>query len=322
MIMYCNWCGKPNPDGSAYCSSCGKVITMGTQQAQSAEQPAEQPVVQPAVQPVVQPTVQPAVQSTVRPTPVYTEPEEDDTEVIEYDSYFRQTWRQLAVEPLVLVTLIAFSLSVVLNFMSINNTFSQIESIFKMIGASSDLGIVKILMIAPSALIAIGMWMLYVDAQDRSDRPIKTTGLTIIMVVEWVALACVALLGLAVLVPSCSALSEMSGRYYSAASTLTQVVAILMLGLVVVIIILFAFIKLIKGMQDAATSCTPNTTCVMGAAVVEFLLAGLMTFAMVFLKTFSFDMILSVAMPILFGSVLIKYKQCMEELHWQLRQND
>ncbi len=52
--MFCKYCGKPNPDDAAFCSSCGKS-TARLSSPQSAPAPAAPPSVEPHVGPVAIP---------------------------------------------------------------------------------------------------------------------------------------------------------------------------------------------------------------------------------------------------------------------------
>ena len=289
--MFCNSCGKPNPDGSAFCSSCGKPLAGATQQTPSAPQQKTQPA---------------------SANYVSTKPSTSAQESI---SLFRRGWRQMAMEPLALVTVIVHSLSVLVNFIAVNDVISQMESAMYMFGISLDL--VKILLIAPGALIAIGMWMLYADALDRSDRPIKTAGLTIILVVEWIMVGLCVIGGFAIVSSGCSAIDDLP--YYYDTSAITRLLACVALGLVVGIVLASFIIKLITRIREAADTCSPDTDYVTGIAVLEFISAGIIVIAMIASSDFSLGTILSAAMPVLFGIMLLRYKEYMEELQWKMR---
>ncbi len=286
--MYCNSCGKPNPDGSAFCSSCGKPLAGATQQAQPAPQPA--------------PTNSPAVNKGM--------------DIREYDSLFRRTWRQMAAEPFALVLIIVYSINVLVNFIYINDMFSSLQSLLFMSDIPFDL--IKFLLVAPGVLTAIGMWMLYADAQDRSDRPIKTTGLTMVLVVQYIGLAVLCIGGFGTLISSCSTINDLP--YWYNTDDLTRGMAIYALILVAVIAVMSFYIKLIRNIRDAADSCSPNTDCAMGIAVLEFISAGILAIVMITSGDFSIGAIMNAAMPVLVGIMLLTYKEYMQDLRWKKKQ--
>lgn len=68
--------------------------------------------------------------------------------------------------------------------MQLNTAFEELSSLMNYIDLGFDLegsiGVLQLLIIAPSVLIAVGIWMLYADARQPADQPIKTTAIGLI----------------------------------------------------------------------------------------------------------------------------------------------
>ena len=89
--MYCSHCGKPNPDDSAFCSSCGEALVVVKEDRKSETELIMSPK--------------------------------------EYQEYYRQAWRTFITKPFSLVLLICYSISVILNVIETGKVFSTMGSI-------------------------------------------------------------------------------------------------------------------------------------------------------------------------------------------------
>lgn len=297
--MYCNSCGKPNPDGSAFCSSCGKAL---------APSPTSPTLSHPA----------PTVNNR------YTTKIDQKNETL---SHFRQSWRTLAASPFALVLIICHSVAQLLNIININSLFTssnEFTSILSMLNSQAEnsmntaLSLLQLLIIAPGVLIAISLWMLYADARDRSDRPINTMGLTIIRGTEIAALIFCCILALLAIFSSCNALDELAdvkGQYASdIRSALTTAVMTLLAIIAFAIVVYRLTIKLLTTIRESADYCSPNTDYVTSNMVICFIGGGISVIS-VLSAGITLSTAVSAALPFLFGIMLLKYKQLMTTLY-------
>lgn len=301
--MYCNSCGKPNPDGSAFCSSCGKALSSA-----------------PASPVIPRPT--PPIQSSQTAAAVQKN---------QADSHFRRSWRVFATSPFALALIICHSVTLLLNIIDINSIFTSSEemmSILSVLGSESKnsintlMSFVQILIATPGVLIAIGLWMLYVDARDQSDRPINTKGLSLIRGTLVGVLVAYCVFMLFAVFTSCNALDELDkldglNNYY--ASEVRSFYTGLLFGLFIVsilVVVLYRLsIKLVNTVRESADFCSPDTSYVTSVMVICFIGGGLSVIGM-FSAGITLPLATSTALPFLFGIMLMKYKQLMTTLHY------
>lgn len=306
--MYCNSCGKPNPEGSAFCSSCGKPL-------------APTPATPPTPAQPVRPTTPPVSAQASAP------------KLMDFRSHFRSSWREFVVTPLALALIICHSVSVLLGIIELNTTMESLEMMFdamSLMGSSSgDFGnflltLMQIMLVAPGVLIAVGLWMLYMDARDQSNRPLSISGLKLIKGVYGVQMALFCLFVFILFCSSCSAAQELNDSGYLATAAKTAMETAMAVVVIVGglgIALFWIVIKFIILVQDCAELCEPNTKYVKGFAVFEFISGGISVLAM--LSTgLTLSTAVSCAMPFLFGAVLLKYKEMMETLSWMQIQYD
>ena len=176
--MFCMNCGQPCADGNKFCEHCGAPLLDTT--AQPASQPAPQPVQQPYYAPA------PAAYAPANPV--------------------LDTIKRLATSPLFLAATVAQSGMILFTIIAamagtsglLGSLDTYLSMILRMGGYSSSevsglLGGVGSLFTGaslgatlvgqlPAILIAVGLWLLYVSAADKSGAPMKTTGLTLVKV--------------------------------------------------------------------------------------------------------------------------------------------
>lgn len=308
--MYCNACGKPNHDDSAFCSSCGKPLT-----PICASKPTPPPVSQPT-------PIQPVRQSVLKMT--------------EFQSEFRRAWRGFVTSPLVLALIICHSVAVLLSFIELNTTIESLGGLFDTFGSlgvlnsgKNDSGnfmlsLLQIVVMAPGILIAVGLWMMYIDSLDQSDRPLRVTGLKVILGVEIAALVIYSLYMLVALFASCAAASALNESSYlasSAETALDTIIVVLVLVGAAVIALSWVTVKMIISIRDCAEGCNPDTKYLKGFAIYEFVTGGLSVLCML-AAGLSLSMAVSCGLQFLFGIVLLKYKDLMETLYWKQKKHD
>lgn len=185
--MFCMNCGQPCADGNKFCEHCGAPLLDTT--AQPASQPAPQPVQQ----------------------PVYAQPQAPVTPI----SDVRYTLKKLATSPLFLAAAIAYSCMVLFTIAAavagqsgllgaldsylnmalryggysmgeLSYALDQLDQVVPFLrGASLGSALVGQI---PVILIAVGIWLVFASAVDKSGMPMKTTGLTIIKVITIISL--------------------------------------------------------------------------------------------------------------------------------------
>lgn len=185
--MFCMNCGQPCADGNKFCEHCGAPLLDTT--AQPASQPAPQPVQQ----------------------PVYAQPQAPVTPI----SDVRYTLKKLATSPLFLAAAIAYSCMVLFTIAAavagqsgllgaldsylnmalryggysmgeLSYALDQLDRVVPFLrGASLGSALVGQI---PAILIAVGIWLVFASAVDKSGMPMKTTGLTIIKVITIISL--------------------------------------------------------------------------------------------------------------------------------------
>ena len=185
--MFCMNCGQPCADGNKFCEHCGAPLLDTT--TQPASQPAPQPVQQ----------------------PVYAQPQAPVTPI----SDVRYTLKKLATSPLFLAAAIAYSCMVLFTIAAavagqsgllgaldsylnmalryggysmgeLSYVLDQLDQVMPFLrGASLGSALVGQI---PAILIAVGIWLVFASAVDKSGMPMKTTGLTIIKVITIISL--------------------------------------------------------------------------------------------------------------------------------------
>lgn len=180
--MYCMHCGQPCADGNKFCEHCGAPL-------QDAAQPAPQPMQQ----------------------PVYAQPKAPVTPI----SDVRYTLKKLATSPLFLAAAIAYSCMVLFTIAAavagqsgllgaldsylnmalryggysmgeLSYALDQLDQVVPFLrGASLGSALVGQI---PAILIAVGIWLVFASAVDKSGMPMKTTGLTIIKLITIISL--------------------------------------------------------------------------------------------------------------------------------------
>lgn len=291
--MFCNACGKPNPDGSAFCTSCGNKLppSYATQTAPPPRQP---------------------INSLHTSTTANNEID-----------LFRSHWRTLASSPFVLIVLICHSISVLLGMYEMNSAFSDSKALLQYIGSPSSairnydliVTLIQLFIAAPGVLIAIGLWISYADGRNSPAMPINTTGIKLILGTTIAQLVLLCLSCTYLIFTFISAISETDKLGYSLIlkETLTKAVFIILIAMVVGIFLYRLYIKLLCTVRDAADLCYPTTEHVIPAAVVEFICAGFLIIATLS-NGITVSLLLSCALPIMFGILLLQYKQTMDTI--------
>jgi len=334
--MFCNYCGKPNPDDGLFCSFCGREL------AQNVEPQLEQPSVPQAekkpepqnAQNTAPQTTQSTASSTNEKAPVTTQTETKYT-LADFYKRFRVAWREFVTSPLALVLITLQSLCALVTVFQVSTLFAEAEALLSLVGAfdsevaegSFFLSLAQIALCAPGILISIGMWILYADAVSRSDRQINDTGLGVIY---WTNIGNAVLSGIGILYTCIKVfdakhalMESVDNRHpdytvtYSSAlreaeSQLNGILIGLLIGAIVGVLLLWIILKLINTVRETARQCEPSAEYVKAVAVIEFVV-GSLGLVLAFSTEITVAALLSSALQFMFGIVLLKYKAFMEK---------
>lgn len=307
--MYCSACGTPNPDGSAFCTSCGKPLAPVQPQPQ-------QPVYQ---QPVYQ---QPVYQQPVYQQPVYQPPVPVEEGRETFASHFRLKWRKFVSSPFALIVTILYTICFL---MTLFQTFGETGIWNYYLNDDSILGFLLIMLtLTPGLLTTLGMWLLYGGACKRNDDPLNTSGLRIIQVIQIIIMVFYCILVAIVSIgmfTNMSVSSRLFGSFYYGRVSVGA--AIVVLGVLIFgMVIMAKTIAMIAHMRDCALDEIPSSDHVMFVAVMQFISGGLMI-VLVLISGVNMEHVLDLplntllqvfVMPFLFGVLLINYKSLMDEL--------
>lgn len=321
--MFCTACGKQNAEGSTFCTSCGTPLVQKEAQPQPQQPVYQQPVYQQPVyqQPVYQQPIyqQPVYQQPVYQQPVY-QPAAAENEW-DFASYFRQKWRIFVASPLPLIITILYSLLSLLTLINIFDGASTLNAIAnalpfmrKMLRELGDtLTFLELLAFTPTFLTALGMWLVFAGAAKKDISPLNTSGLNMIRIGQVITLVLHCLL-YAVITIGLFGASE----YISDSNAVTM---FLLIGIMVFSVVVQAkTISMLSAMRDCGVYDRPNASGVTFIAVMQFIVGSLQFLVLVYqIYEFeyyepSFNTILGLVMPFLYGVVLMLYKGKMNSL--------
>lgn len=223
--MICSKCGHQNADGMRFCEMCGTPLQAAPQYA-APQQYAVQP----------QPQYASAAQAYSNPSVQY--------------SPVIQKLRKESTSPLFLTGAIAYSCAILFALISaFTGANSLLASVTQLLNLLSNVGGVgsmssmemnyllmsldsltsglrgaalggAILTQLPNILVAVGIWLVFATAFDKSGRPMKTTGLTMIKVVKIIQLVGICLgillleIGIGILASSIAKYDDSAWPYF------------------------------------------------------------------------------------------------------------
>lgn len=262
----CKVCGKENPDNVDFCTSCGGTLF----------------------------------------SPVEPKPSELAEETL-FERYFRESWRQFVRSPLPLLFVLCYSVCVLLKWFNQEATFQEVEKIVHSMGGWSlsllsyrniILTVVHIIEMLPGTLMALGMWAIYADAWDKTDRPIRLGALKFIAILQVANFVVICLVfGFAILI---------SGR--------ALLLVVVLAGLILTMYWLMTATAL--SVRNVVQNYTPDSRYIKALAIVEFILAGLNVLSVVSGNASNgLGGFLNGVLSFLLGSVLLQYKEFMDKIN-------
>ena len=236
--------------------------------------------------------------------------------------HFLKSWRRFATSTPALVLLICATMTQILGLFGVADSGMLGAAIGSLGGAGEELGglfaSVSFISMIPGILTVTAMWMLYLDARTPGSR-LNLTGMTILKILQIVSLVgtCIAF-GIALLMmmglsggASKADLGGLSGLLGMGA-WLIAIVGAIVIGYNVLVL------KTVSAMKTTLETCDPNPSFAMILGVFQ-IISGVVSLISSFIGDFSFGTVLSVACSILYGVLLIQYKNLMQMLSGQYR---
>lgn len=292
--MFCPNCGSPVPDRASFCGKCGNKLTDEST---------------------------PVGGAAFNPNPA---PQGPQT----WDAYFLMRWKDFLSSGLVVTLLCCATLLQLLGAAA-----NPMESIYDVMGAlgvpsyyisdalggvSAMMNSAKLIGMVPGILTVVSLWLMFVDARKGGPR-LSTTGMTIIQVLQTIGLVGICLVFGILLIALLAAMSEISNSYYyssSASSGMGMVIGIVIAIGVLCIFVYAKILSAIKSVKYTLTTFTPCYDSMMFVGVLSIIGGSISALSALSMLSygFSLSLILTGAVPILYGVVAIAYKNLMEEL--------
>ena len=239
-----------------------------------------------------------------------------------FHKHYSIAWREFVTQPFALVLLLWYFASVILSIIQVNTMITDAGTLLDSIGdilpgltsvSNTTLALIQILLCAPGVLIVVGMWLIYDDAHDRSDRPISSTGPTMIFVTTLVT-AILSGIGYVVSFFVFIASTKYLSTSIEAATILTYIFFGIVLGSIPAFYLLRMYVRLVAGIRENVKNCTFSTSCVKVAAIMEFIIGGICVIAL-FASKITLGSLLTATLPLLIGVMLLRYRRFMEALY-------
>lgn len=307
--MFCPKCGRPYEEGMRFCEHCGNPLpqpSVGGYAPQAGIPQSEGPMESSSSNPVL------------------------------------NLLRQLAKSPLYLTGAIAYSCMILfqlisamtsnsmmgvvdqcLNFilqygnMDMDATGMMLERLNDIIpmmrGASLGSALIGQI---PNILIAIGIWLVFASAVNRSGGPMKTTGLTLIKVIAVIQLVLVSLLALLVVVVLFILMAALAGYDDSVVPIFLVLVAVMIGFFALAILFYVKLIGTIKAMQISILIGQPSDRVSVYVAVIS-ILSGVCSIPGL-LGAWGLSNVVAIVAEIVaafsYGIFLFKYRSAMHEM--------
>ena len=337
--MYCPICGYENPDGASFCQNCGGALP-SADDAQNVVLPEPEQEAQ-----VYQPAPEPQTQNYEAPAqPLYSAPAYHAAEPVHP---VLKIIRSVGSSGAFLTAAILYSAAVLFSFISSLVNSSSIMRVTINLPGGYDYGDVlrasrgatiagAFISLIPTALIAIGLWLVY--------SPFSTAGLTMIKVIVIIALVAVCVAAVVLLIALLfvsirgsdlsslindamiqEGIYDMYGNYSGAISgsigalTATALIFAFILLAGVLTLVIFYFVKILKTINTvkrSANTLTASDRVSPFVAVMLFIFGGISGIAS--LGTLASGAILSgitsalsATVCIIFGVLIFKYRNQM-----------
>ena len=246
--MRCNICGKDNPSNVDLCLSCGSALPRAASLGAKSS---------------------------------------DSSWETDFSTYFRETCREFARSPLMILFAIWYSITAVL-------TFTQPSLVIRYAGGS----LVSILYgvdVLSACVVVVGIWITCLDGWRKYDPPIRLAGLSIMIAVQMISAVFVCILVVLVLL------------------TNPTLIVVALVGFIAYL----AWLKVSAciSIRNAIRDCEPDTRHIKALAIIQFVSAGLTALLLLVGASDSvLQSISSIVGALLAGAILLLYKNMMEHL--------
>ena len=228
---------------------------------------------------------------------------------------FLTGWRSFITSPLVLITIIVHSVSVMFSFAGIGDTIEAIEDLSYLLGdfADSLLRLFSVGTVLVSILLTVGMWMVYANGQKKDYTLHSTNGLSLLT-----AFVNIYYIGTTVLFAIIGLICLFNAANFSG------FVVFLIMGAIAVVAAIFhgAVITILENTEDALVRGGVNSEKIGGIGIFSIISGSITAVSLITqLESLEFTSIFSTltssAFSILIGCVMLSYRGILEEIQYE-----
>ena len=285
--MYCEMCGSAINESAKHCYNCGAPITVRTGSVLTAK--------------------------------------EEEVPKRSWGERFRDEWRDFARSPLVLAMIICFSAVQLINLMSAESTMNAIYAALDILGSdasvlygplSSTLETLQFVIVLPGILMAVGLWLVYIDGYNSSlGTPIKTGGLSIIQGIQIANIGAMVFFVVAVFSALDTIRIELGSRLPDELEqTFGTVKMVAFIVAAIGSVIYGVYLNAVSKIKKTVVDCEPDGQDVVYGAGVLSIIGGIISVISLFVSGITLVGALSCASSVLMGVVLCKCGRTMEDL--------
>lgn len=303
--MFCPYCGTKIDDDSKFCTNCGAKVDGAIPQ---------------------QPNPDPN-----QPNPNQQQSAPNYGKYDTMSSLTLATVKKLAKSPLLLAAVIIFTLGILLTLTRnpvrelttlIGTMFGDelgYDNYYDIMDALDDLsegaGIVSnIIGNIPAILYAVGMWMVVVPAFDKTKTKLSSGGLTLIKVLVIISfISTILIIAAAAAIVFVLAMVIADEYYIPSGSVVGILICSTLVILAIIVLCVFYYVKLVKTINNIRYTVRNSSPVadISGLVIFMCFLGGICGIAT---SLFNFTALLNAVSSLLFGIVLLQYKQKMRFL--------
>lgn len=309
--MFCSHCGKKIPDDSSFCAHCGSKLNIFVTEISGKE-----------------PVTPSSLDSTQLSSTVSLPQNHQDTPSVKENKQianvpiaesrkqcFLTGWRSFITSPLVLITIIVHSVSVMFSLAGIGDTTEAMEDLSYLLGdfAGSLLSLFSVGTVLVNILLTIGMWMVYANGQKKDDTPPSTNGLSLLT-----AFVNIYYIGTPVIFAIMGLICLGTAKNFSG----FVIFLIMGAGAVAGAIIRGAVITILENTEDALVRGNVNYEKIGGIGIFSIISGGITAVSLITqLESLEFTSIFptltSSAFSILIGCVMLSYRGVLEGIQYE-----
>ncbi len=310
--MFCSKCGFKNKEGTAFCQQCGNDLRATEAHFQGAQS-----------------SFQPSNTTFRKPT-------------VRSSNHALNTVKGIVASPLFITSIILFSATLFFDFISLiagkYGVFGFIDSIADKFGLGYEINellstvrgfssVMSFFKMIPTIIIAVGLWMIFSTAINRNSDGMKTSGFTMIKVINIIRLVyicvwlgVVEIIFIIAMIQSSKSYSTLAGISDTTSSIASVGIGVLLLldlliiaGFVIAILYYAKIISSINTVKRTINSGNADDKVSRYVAVITFILSGF-TLLSVFFSSGALSVLstlCSAASTVCFGILIFKYRDAM-----------